>query len=74
VASETRSSTSTTATLKDFVPGIFGACASKIIMQSSACDHRRSRRGAEQPGHRHRSLSGTSNQPGTSAINPTTPG
>lgn len=35
VASETRSSTSTTATLKDFVLGQFGGCGSKTTTQSS---------------------------------------
>ncbi len=35
VASETRSSTSTTATLKDFVLGGFGTCGSKVTTQSS---------------------------------------
>jgi hypothetical protein len=35
VASETRSSTSTTATLKDFVLGTFGQCGSSLTTQSS---------------------------------------
>jgi hypothetical protein len=35
VASETRSSTSTTATLKDFTLGQFAACGSKVTTQSS---------------------------------------
>jgi hypothetical protein len=35
VASETRSSTSTTATLKDFILGQFGACGSSTTTQSS---------------------------------------
>ncbi len=35
VASETRSSTSTTATLKDFILGGFGACGSSITTQES---------------------------------------
>jgi hypothetical protein len=35
VASETRSSTSTTATLKDFTLGSFGNCGSKVTTQSS---------------------------------------
>src|SRR5262249_13056846 len=35
VASETRSSTSTTATLKDFVLGQFGKCGSSVTTQSS---------------------------------------
>lgn len=35
VASETRSSTSTTATLKDFVLGGFGSCGSSVTTQSS---------------------------------------
>jgi hypothetical protein len=35
VAAETRSSTSTTATLKDFVLGKFGACQSSVTTQSS---------------------------------------
>jgi hypothetical protein len=35
VASETRSSTSTTAVLKDFVLGSFGTCGSKLSTQSS---------------------------------------
>jgi hypothetical protein len=35
VASETRSSTSTTATLKDFILGQFGSCGSSISTQSS---------------------------------------
>jgi hypothetical protein len=35
VASETRSSTSTTATLKDFVLGTFGTCGSSLTTQSS---------------------------------------
>jgi hypothetical protein len=35
VASETRSSTSTTATLKDFILGTFGTCGSSVTTQSS---------------------------------------
>jgi hypothetical protein len=35
VASETRSSTSTTATLKDFILGKFGTCGSSVTTQSS---------------------------------------
>jgi len=35
VASETRSSTSTTATLKDFILGTFGGCGSTVTTQSS---------------------------------------
>jgi hypothetical protein len=35
VASETRSSTSTTATLKDFILGTFGTCGAKVTTQSS---------------------------------------
>jgi hypothetical protein len=35
VASETRASTSTTATLKDFILGTFGTCGAKLTTQSS---------------------------------------